>query len=93
MSCKRCEALSLKGVCSMCSDCWVAAQRRHSQLGKPAIRDADKRIAELTAERDEARELVGRSLELGPILEQPQHWVGYRRLCEKAVQKWNGEKK
>ncbi len=42
----------------------------------------------VVAERDEARALVSRSQELACPIQHPEQWIGYQRICQKAVDRW-----
>lgn len=62
MNCPKCGNLRVRVACYMCEECWEKDRKSH--LGNPAIREAEKRIAELERQRDEAAAEIERLRDL-----------------------------
>jgi len=45
-------------------------------------------IEVIKSQRDEARDLVRRALELASPLDHPEHYIGLRKIYEKADARW-----
>ncbi len=59
-----------------------------SEAMKATTARYEEEIAQLKQERNEARDIVRRALELASPIQHPEQWIGYRAICLKADDRW-----
>lgn len=53
------------------------------------VKELLKQIEILKAQRDEARDLIGRAFELAWPTTHPEQWIGLRHIYSRAANRWD----